>query len=110
MFAVFDQITKKSLDDVIVKKTLLKCVRGAELIVSTLVSEKFPAKRVLQDYIDFDILQHQVRSDEMRAESRQLRDEDRNVIVLLKTPYLALRYQLPDGQVSGLFVLSTAFR
>ena len=53
-----------------------------------------------QEQIELDVLQHQVSTDEARAGSQQqLRDEDRIVIVLLKTPCLALRYQLPDGQV-----------
>ncbi|KAK0515136.1 hypothetical protein JMJ35_002515 [Cladonia borealis] len=83
MFAVFDHVMKRNPDGVVGERALLKCVRGGELI----------------EQIDLDVLQHQVCTDEARAGSQQLRDEDRIVIVLLKIPCLALRYQLPDGQI-----------
>ena len=91
---------KRNPDGVVCEKALLKCVRGGELFVSNHSSLSFLADGNSQEQIDLDVLQHQVCTDEARAESQQLRDEDRIVIVLLKIPCLALRYQLPDGQVS----------
>ena len=100
MFAVFDQVMKRNADGVVRERALLKCVRGGELLVSNQSSVSYLADGDVQEQIDLDVLQHQVYADEARAESQQLRDEDRVVIVLLKNPCLALRYQLPDGQVS----------
>ena len=100
MFAVFDQVMKRNPDGVVGERALLKCVRGGELIVCNQSSLSSLADGGFQEQIDLDVLQHQVCTDEARAGSQQLRDEDRIVIVLLKTPCLALRYQLPDGQVS----------
>ena len=94
---------KRHPDGVVRESALLKCVRGGELIVSNQSSLSFLADGDFQEQIDLDVLQHQVRTDEARAESQQLRDDDRIVIVLLKIPCLALRYQLPDGQVSSYY-------
>ena len=101
MFAVFDQVMKRNPDGVVRERALLKCVRGGELIVRNQSFPVFLADGNFKEQIELDVLQHQVCTDEARAGSQQqLRDEDRVVIVLLKTPCLALRYQLPDGQVS----------
>ena len=100
MFAVFDLVMERNPDGVVRERALLKCVRGGELIASNQSPLSFLADGDFQEQIGLDVLQHQVCTDEARAESQQLRDEDRVVIVLLKIPCLALRYQLPDGQVS----------
>lgn len=43
---------------------------------------------------------HQARVDTDRCQSQSLSDDLRHVILIVKKPLLALRYQLPDGRVS----------
>ena len=55
-----------------------------------------------KEEVDIETLKRQVRLDEERCRSQNIRDEYLFVIVIVKKPLLALRYQLPDGQVSTL--------
>jgi hypothetical protein len=52
-----------------------------------------------QERIELDNLVFQVRLDEERIKSQALQDSDRYVILIVKRPMVALRYQLPDGKV-----------
>ena len=52
----------------------------------------------LQEEIDLAALVYQVHLDEERLRSQQIQDSDRYVILLVKRPSVALRYQLPSGQ------------
>ena len=52
-----------------------------------------------QDTVDLENLAWQARADEGRSRSQHLQDIDRHVIVMIKKPLLAIRYQLGTGQV-----------
>ncbi|KAL8668904.1 MAG: hypothetical protein Q9224_007769, partial [Gallowayella concinna] len=52
-----------------------------------------------QDEIDLETLSFQVRIDEERFRSQQIRDSERRVVSLIKRPLVALRYQLQTGEV-----------
>lgn len=59
----------------------------------------FSSLTVVQEQIELDDLRFQVRLDEARMQSQQVQDSNLYVIVIVKRPLIALRYQLPDGQV-----------
>ena len=52
-----------------------------------------------QEHIELETLALQGRLDEERNRSQLLEDADRYVILLVKRPLLAMRYQLPNGKV-----------
>ena len=54
---------------------------------------------MIQETIELDNLALQARLDEERSKSQHLQDVDRHVIIMVKKPLLAIRYQLPTGQV-----------
>ena len=56
--------------------------------------------KLLKETVDFDSLKHQARLDQQRAQSQSVPDELLYVVIVTKRPLLALRYRLPDGQVS----------
>jgi len=99
MFAVFDQLRRKDLDGSVSDKKVLKLVRAGELLVSSAVCHPQKTANVSpQEQIELDTLQHQVLIDEERARSQMIPDDSLCVLVIVKTPLLALRYQLADGQ------------
>lgn len=55
---------------------------------------------IQQERIERNNLLFQVRLDEERIKSQALQDSDRYVILIVKRPMIALRYQLPDGKVA----------
>ena len=61
---------------------------------------------VFQEQIELDMLQRQGNNEKERAKSQQVRYDDLHVLVLVKAPLLALRYQLPDGQVCSSFIFT----
>ncbi|KAL8728103.1 MAG: hypothetical protein Q9166_005628 [cf. Caloplaca sp. 2 TL-2023] len=83
MFAVFDHVTKPGLGRAVSKKQVLKLVRHGELL----------------DEIDLENLSFQVRLDEERYRSQQIQDSERYVVLVIKHPAVALRYQLSTGEV-----------
>jgi len=102
MFAVFDQVSSRDLGGAVLSKQILKLIRGGELLVTTRGLEAFVTLtcQFSQETIDFDSLRHQARMDRQRAQSQSVPDELLYVIMIVKRPLLALRYRLPDGQVS----------
>lgn len=53
----------------------------------------------LQEEIDLDSLTIQVRHDDEKYQSQQIQDADRYVVLIVKCPAAALRYQLSTGEV-----------
>ncbi len=43
----------------------------------------------------------QARLDEERRRSQSMQESELLIVVIIKRPLIALRYQLPDGQVIG---------
>ncbi|KAL8825961.1 MAG: hypothetical protein Q9191_004090 [Dirinaria sp. TL-2023a] len=84
LFAVFDSLFQKDLEGSVTEKKMLKLIRGSELL----------------ENIELENLVLQARLDEERSRSQYLQDIDRNVIVMVKKPLLAIRYQLPTGQMN----------
>jgi hypothetical protein len=99
MFAVFDQVRRKCLDGTVSDKKVLKLVRAGELLVSAPFTIYRSQLRKLQEQIELDTLLHQVRMDEERARSQAIHQDNLYILIIVKKPLLALRYQLPDGQV-----------
>lgn len=60
----------------------------------------------MQEQIELDDLEHQVRLDEERAQSQVIGDDNLRVLVIVKKPLLALRYQLVDGNVGAVGLTS----
>ncbi|KAI4276786.1 MAG: hypothetical protein L6R35_006192 [Caloplaca aegaea] len=52
-----------------------------------------------EEEIDLENLAYQVRLDDERCRSQQIQDRDRNVLLVIKHPAVALRYQIPTGQI-----------
>lgn len=52
-----------------------------------------------QEEIDLENLSFQVRLDEEKYRSQQIQDSDRYVVLVIKRPAAALRYQLSTGEV-----------
>lgn len=52
----------------------------------------------LQEEIDLESIVYQVRLDEERFRSQQIEDSDRFVVLVIKHPSVALRYQLVSGE------------
>lgn len=57
---------------------------------------------IRQEEIELDALKHQARIMEQGAKSQQILYDDLHVLVLIKGQLLAMRYQLPDGQVCSI--------
>ncbi|KAL9016445.1 MAG: hypothetical protein Q9185_006214 [Variospora sp. 1 TL-2023] len=53
----------------------------------------------MAEEIDLENLAFQVRLDDERCRSQQIQDRDRNVLLVIKHPAVALRYQIPTGQI-----------
>lgn len=53
----------------------------------------------MQEQIDLEELRFQAHRDEERRRSQAVNDRDRFVLMIIQKPLVALRYQLPDGQV-----------
>ncbi|KAL8730906.1 MAG: hypothetical protein Q9181_004508, partial [Wetmoreana brouardii] len=83
MFAVFDHVKKPDLGRSVSERQILKLIKDCELL----------------EEIDLENLVYQVRLDDERLKSQQLSDADRYVVVLIQHPLVALRYQLPSGEV-----------
>ncbi|KAI4261712.1 MAG: hypothetical protein L6R42_003092 [Xanthoria sp. 1 TBL-2021] len=83
MFAVFDCVRKPGLGRGVSEKQVLKLVRDGHLL----------------EEIDLENLSFQVRLDEEKYRSQQIQDSDRYVVLVIKRPAAALRYQLSTGEV-----------
>ncbi|KAL8789718.1 MAG: hypothetical protein Q9213_000968 [Squamulea squamosa] len=83
LFAVFDHVRKPGLGRAVSEKQVLKLVRHGDLL----------------EEIDLENLSYQVRLDEERYRSQQIQDSERYVILVIKRPAAALRYQLSSGEV-----------
>lgn len=53
---------------------------------------------MLQEEIDLENIVYQIRLDEERLRSQQIQDSDRFVVLVIKNPSVALRYQLATGE------------
>lgn len=56
---------------------------------------------VEQEQIFLENLVLQSRFDEQQSSSQSISDSSRRVVILVKRPLIAIRYQLPDGQVGS---------
>ncbi|KAL8651903.1 MAG: hypothetical protein Q9226_004492 [Calogaya cf. arnoldii] len=83
MFAVFDHVRKPGLGRAVSEKQVLKLVQDGHLL----------------EEIDLENLSFQVRLDEEKYRSQQIQDSDRYVVLVIKRPAAALRYQLSTGEV-----------
>ncbi|KAL8644632.1 MAG: hypothetical protein Q9210_007156 [Variospora velana] len=83
MYAVFDHVRKSGLGLGVSARQILKLVRRGDLL----------------EEIDLENLAYQVRLDDERCRSQQIQDRDRNVLLVIKHPAVALRYQIPTGQI-----------
>ncbi|KAL8846064.1 MAG: hypothetical protein Q9221_008810 [Calogaya cf. arnoldii] len=83
MFAVFDHVRKPGLGRAVSEKQVLKLVQDGHLL----------------EEIDLENLSLQVRLDEEKSRSQQIQDSDRYVVLVIKRPAAALRYQLSTGEV-----------
>ena len=74
------------------------------MILVALSSPTFPLLTFssLQEQLDLEDLTYQSRRDEDGHHSQLLSDSSRIVIVIVKKPLIALRYQRSDGQVGSL--------
>ncbi|KAI4169013.1 MAG: hypothetical protein LQ348_007370 [Seirophora lacunosa] len=82
MYAVFDHVKKPGLGLGVSERQTLKLVRRGDLL----------------EEIDLENLAYQVRLDDERCRSQQIQDRDRNVLLVIKHPAAALRYQISTGQ------------
>ncbi|KAL8784483.1 MAG: hypothetical protein Q9195_009030 [Heterodermia aff. obscurata] len=80
LFAVFDRVNVGGFTS---QRRTLKLLRGGDLL----------------EQIELDNLALQARLDEERNRSQILQDADRHVLLVVKKPMLAMRYQLPNGQI-----------
>ncbi|KAL8886618.1 MAG: hypothetical protein Q9215_005706 [Flavoplaca cf. flavocitrina] len=80
--AVFDQVKKPGLGQTATLKHVLKLVQDGRLL----------------EEIDLDSLTIQVRHDDEKYQSQQIQDADRYVVLIVKCPAAALRYQLSTGE------------
>ncbi|KAL9037220.1 MAG: hypothetical protein Q9180_003843 [Flavoplaca navasiana] len=80
--AVFDQIKKPGLGQTATLKHVLRLVQDSHLL----------------EEIDLDSLTIQVRHDDEKYQSQQIQDADRYVVLIVKCPAAALRYQLSTGE------------
>ncbi|KAL8671155.1 MAG: hypothetical protein Q9168_004332 [Polycauliona sp. 1 TL-2023] len=83
MLAVFEHVRKPGLGRAVSEKQVLRLVREGHLL----------------EEIDLENLSFQVRLDEEKFRSQQIQDADRYVVLVIKRPAVALRYQLPTGEV-----------
>ncbi|KAL9604679.1 MAG: hypothetical protein Q9219_000399 [cf. Caloplaca sp. 3 TL-2023] len=83
LYAVFDRIRRPGLGQGVSEKQILRLVRRGDLL----------------EEIDLENLVYQVRLDEERFRSQQIQDSDRYVVLVIKCPMVALRYQLSTGEV-----------
>ncbi|KAI4223185.1 MAG: hypothetical protein LQ349_007478 [Xanthoria aureola] len=83
MYAVFDHVRKPGLGQAVSEKQVLRLVRDGHLL----------------EEIDLENLSFQVRLDEEKFRSQQIRDSDRYVVLVIRRPAAALRYQLSTGEV-----------
>ena len=108
IFAVFDVVKSKGLAGRIKRQDVLKVVKGGEVLVCyhpVIKKNAFPTCLISnhalcpQENIDLELLRRQAGQDEDSAGSVHLLDSQRRVVVLVRSPLVAIRYPLLDGQV-----------
>ncbi|MCJ1477811.1 hypothetical protein MMC13_006484 [Lambiella insularis] len=82
LFAAFEHDFSRNIYGNVIRKQRMKIIFGGS---------------ILEDLYLEDLL-HQSQDDERRAGTQQLTNSNRRVLVLVKKPVIAIRYQLPDGQ------------
>ncbi|KAI4137758.1 MAG: hypothetical protein L6R39_007112 [Caloplaca ligustica] len=83
MYAVFDYVKKPGLGQSVSEKQILKLVHHGDLL----------------EEIDLENVAYQVRVDEERFRSQQIQDSERFVVLMIRNPVVALRYQISTGRV-----------
>ncbi|MCJ1463892.1 hypothetical protein MMC07_002501 [Pseudocyphellaria aurata] len=106
MFAVVDQVRRLGLGGAITTRKMLKLLRGGQILVRQLINSAghfvFAISHAIRDQIDLHDLMFQARLDEERAGSQSIPDSEPRVVLIIKRPLVALRYQLADSQIRRL--------
>ena len=108
LFAVFDNGILPTLNLFAQNQRLLKVVNGDEIKVSDTFNGHFRHKEDWlkkltsnspQEQVSLNELANQAAADEERARQATLEDADRYCNILVRKPFIAIRYKLPDHQV-----------